>query len=56
MGIVCMDGYSKLVDNFLCLYNQCFPKIKVKLKPHTQFNPWITKEVLQKSENYMETF
>ena len=34
-----IDAYSKFLEIFLSLYNECFPKIKVKLKPQRQFNP-----------------
>ena len=30
--------------------NECFPKIKVKLKPQRQFNPWITKGIRKSSK------
>ena len=35
------DAYSKFFEIFLSLYNECFPKIKFKLKPQRRFNPWI---------------
>ena len=44
------DAYSKFLEIFLSLYNECFPKIKVKLKPQRQFNPWITKGIRKSSK------
>ena len=44
------DAYSEFLEIFLSLYNECYPKIKVKLKPPRQFNPWITKGI-RKSPN-----
>ena len=51
------DAYSKFFKIFLSLYNECFPKIKVKLKPQRQrqFNPWITKSIRKIFEKKNET-
>ena len=32
------------------MYNECFLKIKVKLKPQRQFSPWITKGIRKSSK------
>ena len=32
------------------MYNECFLKIKLELKPHRQFNPWITKGIRNSSK------
>ena len=53
------DAYSKFLEFFLSLNNECFPKIKVKLKPQRQFNPWIIKGIRKsskKSKDYMKNF
>ena len=53
------DAYSKFLEIFLSLYNECFPKIKVKLKPQRQLNPWITKGIRKyskKMQNLYEKF
>ena len=40
---------NKAYDNFIeilsSLYDECFPKKKIKLKPQKYSNPWITKEI-----------
>ena len=43
-------SYNRFLQIFLSLCNECFPKIKIKLKPQKHFGPWITlgKKVLQK--------
>ena len=35
-------SYDRFLQIFLSLYNECFPKIKIKLKPQKHFRPWIT--------------
>ena len=32
-------SYKRFLQNFLSLYNECFPKIKIKLKPQKHFRP-----------------
>ena len=44
------DAYSKFLEIFLSLYNECFPKIKVQLKPQRKFNPCITKGIRKSSK------
>ena len=44
------DAYSKFFEIFLSLYNESFLKIKVKLKPQRQFNPWKTKGIRKSSK------
>ena len=50
------DAYSKFLEIFLSLYNECFPKIKVKLKPQRQFNPWITKGIRKSSKKKQKLY
>ena len=50
------DAYSKFLEIFLFLYNKCFPKIKVKLKPQRQFNPWITKSIKKAKMAFCKSF
>ena len=35
-------SYNRFLQIFLSLYNECFPNIKIKLKPRKHFRPWIT--------------
>ena len=37
-----MKKYNRFLQIFISLYNECFPKIKIKLKPQKHFRPWIT--------------
>ena len=48
------DAYSKFLKFFVSLYNECFPKIEVKLKPQRQFNPWITRKSSKKKQKLYE--
>ena len=41
-------SYDRFLQIFLSLYNECFPKIKIKLKPH--FRPWITSGIRKSSK------
>ena len=34
----------------LSQYNECFPKIKIKLKPRKHFRPWITLGIRKSSK------
>ena len=38
------------------MYNECFPKIKVKLKPQKKFNPWITKGIRKSSKKKQKLY
>ena len=49
-------AYGKFLEIFLSLYNECFPKIKVKLKPQRQFNPWITKGIRKSSKKKQKLY
>ena len=35
-------SYNRFLQIFISLYNECFPRIKIKLKPQKHFRPWIT--------------
>ena len=37
-----IHSYDRFLQIFLSPYNECFPKIKIKLKPQKDFRPWIT--------------
>ena len=50
------DAYGKFIEIFLSLCNECFPKIKVKLKPQRQFNPWITKGIRKSSKKKQKLY
>ena len=46
MSIILIIGFS----NFFSLYNECFPKTKVKLKPQKPFRPWVTLGIRKSSK------
>ena len=50
------DAYSKFLEIFLSLSNECFPKIKVKLKPQRHFNPWITMGIRKSSKKKQKLY
>ena len=50
------DAYCKFLETFLSLYKECFSKIKVKLKPKRQFNPWIKKGIRKSSKKKQKLY
>ena len=44
------NSYDRFPQIFLSLYNECFPKVKIKLKPQKHFRPWITLGIRNSSE------
>ena len=50
------DAYSKFLEILLSLYNECFPKIQVKLKPQRQFNPSIKKSIRKSSKKKQKLY
>ena len=50
------DAYSKFLKIFLSLCNECFQKIKVKLKPQREFNSWITKGIRKSSKKKQKLY
>ena len=43
-------SYNRFLQIFLSLYNECFPKIKIKLKPQKHFRPSITLGIRKSSK------
>ena len=43
-------SYNRFLQIFLSLCNECFPKIKIKLKPQKHFRPWITLGIRKSSK------
>ena len=37
--------YGSFIEIFRLLYDECFPKQKIKLKSQKYNNPWVTKEI-----------
>ena len=55
-------SYNRFLQIFLSLYNECFPKIKIKVKPQKHFCPWIALGIRKSSkrkqrlyENFLKT-
>ena len=44
------NSYDRFLQIFLSLYNECFPKIRIKLKPQKHFRPWITLGIRKSSK------
>ena len=34
-------AYNEFLDTFTSLYNDCFPRVKIKVKARNSFKPWI---------------
>ena len=45
-------AYDNFIEIFSSLYDECFPKKKIKLKPLKYNNPWITKRIKRKQKLY----
>ena len=43
-------SYNRFLQIFLSLYNECFPKIKIKLKPRKHYRPRITLSIRKSSK------
>ena len=50
------NAYSKFLEFFLSLYNECFPEIKVKLKTQGQFNLWVIKGIRKSSKEKQKLY
>ena len=35
-------AYNEFLDNFTSLYDDCFSRVKIKVKSRNSFRPWIT--------------
>ena len=49
-------SYNRFLQIFLSLYNECFPKIKIKLKPQKYFRPWITLGIRKSSKRKQKLY
>ena len=49
-------AYDKFIEIFSSLYDDCFPKKKIKLKPQKYNNPWITKEIKKSSKRKQKLY
>ena len=44
------NAYNNFIEIFSSLYDDCFPKKEIKLKPQKYNNPWITKGIKKSSK------
>ena len=49
-------AYDNFIKIFSSLYDKCFPKNKIKLKPQKYNNPWITKGVKKSSKRKQKLY
>ena len=38
-------AYNEFIDTFTSLYDDCFPRVKIKVKARHRFRPWTTKGI-----------
>ena len=43
-------AYNEFLDTFTFLYDECFPRVKIKMKARNSFKSWITKGIAKSSE------
>ena len=43
-------AYDSFLQSFLSLYDEAFPKVKIKIKSKSFLSPWITKGILKSSK------
>ena len=44
------NAYNNFIEIFSSLYDDCFPKQEIKLKPQKYNDPWITKRIKESSK------
>ena len=49
-------AYENFIEIFSSLYDRCFPKKKIKLKPQKYNNPWITKGIKKSSKRKQKLY
>ena len=49
-------AYDNFIEIFSSLYDECFPKKKIKLKPRKYNNPWITKGIKKLSKRKQKLY
>ena len=43
-------AYNEFLDTFASVYDNCFPRVKIKVKAQNFFRPWITKSIAEPSK------
>ena len=41
-------AYTEFLETLTSLYDNCFPRVEIKVKTQNSFKPWITKGIAQK--------
>ena len=49
-------AYNEFLDNFTSLYNDWFPRLKIKVKARNSFKPWITKGIAKSSKKKQKLY
>ena len=49
-------AYDNFIEIFSSLYDECFPRKKIKLKPQNYNNPWITKGIKKSSKRKQKLY
>ena len=49
-------AYNEFLDTFTSIYDDCFPRIKIKVKARNPFRPWITKSIAKSSKKKQKIY
>ena len=49
-------AYNEFLDTFTYLYDDCFVRVKIKVKAQNTFRPWITKGIAKSSKKKQKLY
>ena len=49
-------AYNEFLDTFTSLNDDCFPRVKIKVKAQNSFRPWITKGIAKSSKKKQKLY
>ena len=49
-------AYKELLDTFTSLYDDCFPRMKIKVKAQNSFRSWIVKSIAKSSKKKQKMY
>ena len=49
-------AYNEFLDTFTSIYDDCFPRVKIKVKARNSFKPWITKGIAKSSKKKQKLY
>ena len=49
-------AYNEFLDTFTSLYNDCFPRVKIKMKIRNSFKPWINKGIAKSCKKIQKLY